>query len=200
MAKKQFEFKYFMLNFKAFYCRAANRNNGERSNPPRGRWLEGGRLGGRESPPLSVMLLFVSKQLATAVPGVGGSQRRHRLLAFWYTFPPHGRLGGVERAESNRRRQVMSSPPMSWFFFLKNFFCTMNFCAFSTCMSMPRVHRNGGETGCPSRKSIRCGCCSGNETFHDQSGKRCRGRENGEFSNVFFSSSFRRIRNYANRR
>jgi len=84
---------------------------------------------------------------------------------------PHG------RAKSNSRWQVKSAhSTVVWFFFpfKGKLFLHNEFLRIFHLYELA-AGKSGLGVSQP-RKSIRCGCCSGNETFHDQSGKRQKGK------------------------
>lgn len=151
-----------MLNFREFYYRTADR---------RKRW----------SPP---DICWKMRSSWAQLEKWCGKMK----TAFPYVFNTLFHRTQRQRAKSNSRWQVKSThPPVACFFF---FLCFLKktFSAQWIFAHFPPVWARPGKSGLlgnSPRKSIRCGCCFGNETFHDRNGKRQRGKEHN-FPMFFF--------------
>jgi len=154
-----------MLNFKEFYCRTANRRTEKRGKVP---GLLGGKgeAGGQESP------LFVSKQLNTAGKVAWKTKTAFPNILIHFSTehaPMEEQKATADGRWSPPIPQLFGFFPLKGKLFLHNEFLRI----------FHLYELAAGKSGLgvsQPRKSIRCGCCSGNETFHDQSGKRQKGK------------------------
>lgn len=155
--------------------------------------LENAKLGAQNTTPL------VCFQAAEHSWKSGMEKRRQHFPTFLIHFSTE-HDGKEQKATADGRW----SPPIRQllvFFFL---LCSLKktFSAQWIFAHFPPVWARPGKSvvlGNSPRKSIRCGCCFGNETFHHRNGKRQRGKEHN-FPMFFFPARFGWIRNYANGR